>query len=157
MGISVLNMKIFPAIFCGLALASDEEKFMKRELDYCWENKLSNQDCANRMRNRMDLMFEAKFTCALTNSDVDEHENHKSQQFGTHNRGMRALCDYEQPTPDKIHANTACTEANTECATDPLKQKCVMNHFKMKIEGACPRSQELHIYFNLSRCYSISC
>ena len=42
-------MKVFAAIFCGLAAArsaefgSDEEKFMKRELEYCYDYKLSNQ------------------------------------------------------------------------------------------------------------------
>ena len=42
-------MKIFGAMILGLATAgtvefgSDEEKFMKREIEYCVENRLSNQ------------------------------------------------------------------------------------------------------------------
>lgn len=44
-------MRIMAAIVVGLVttksveFGSDEEKFMKREIEYCVENRLSNQGC----------------------------------------------------------------------------------------------------------------
>jgi len=98
-------MKLFGAILLGLAAAgpveygSDEENFMKRECDYCAANRLSRQECATRMKTRMELIFEKSFTCAVTDTDTNQHENHKSQQFEVHQSGWRALCDYQKNLP----------------------------------------------------------
>ena len=34
-------------------------------------------------------------------------------------------------------ADQACTQANSMCANDSYKQKCVMNYFKIYVDGAC--------------------
>ena len=34
-------------------------------------------------------------------------------------------------------ADEACLEANSMCASDPYKQKCVMNYYKYYVDGAC--------------------
>ena len=51
------------------------------------------------MKNRMDINFDGTYTCALTNADQNENENHAGQEFEVHQRGWRALCDYTKPKP----------------------------------------------------------
>merc|ERR1711973_489072 len=137
------KMKLFGAMILGLATAgtvefgSDEEKFMKREVDYCAAQRLSRQECATRMKTRMEFNFEMSFTCAMTDTDTNQHENHKSQRFEVHQSGWRALCDYQKRSPSKSKADQACTQANSMCANDSYKQKCVMNYFKIYVDGAC--------------------
>ena len=56
-------------------------------------------ECATRMKTRMEANFEREFTCAVTDTDTNEHENHKSQRFGVHENGWRAMCDYRKRMP----------------------------------------------------------
>ena len=50
----------------------------------------------------MDGLYSGTYTCAVTNADQNEYENHKSQKYEVHTRGWRALCDYIKPKPRLI-------------------------------------------------------
>ena len=47
----------------------------------------------------MDANFGTTFTCAVTDTDTNAHENHKSQRYEVHTYGWRALCDYQKRAP----------------------------------------------------------
>lgn len=50
----------------------------------------------------MDGLYSGTYTCAVTNGDQNEYENHKSQKYEVHTKGWRAMCDYIKPRPKFI-------------------------------------------------------
>ena len=62
-------------------------------------NKNFIPECATRMKTRMEFTFDMSYTCAVTDTDTNQHENHKSQRFEVHQSGWRAMCDYQKRMP----------------------------------------------------------